>query len=151
MFGRRTNEFGRRELFHRQEELSEGIREIDREQLGENSAVIKSRGGGGEGEGRRQNRGHTMVFQKWQGEFGSRDSSAGVKRDKSDNKPLYSIVEGRRDCWNIYPRNRKYLESGGNVLLFYSTISKDGLRYRLSGIDRYERSLRSARERDCGI
>ena len=138
-------------MFHRQEELSEGIREIDREQLGENSAVIKSRGGGGEGEGRRQNRGHTMVFQKWQGEFGSRDSSAEVKRDKSDNKPLYSIVQGRRDCWNIYPRNRRYLESGGNVLLFYSTISKDGLRYRLSGIDRYERSLRSARERDCGI
>lgn len=109
LFGRRTNEFGRRELFHRQEESSEGIREIDREQLGENSAVIKSRGGGGEGEGRRQNRGHTMVFQKWQGEFGSRDSSAGVKRDKSDNKPLYSIVQDRRDCWNIYPRNRRYL------------------------------------------
>ena len=33
--------------------------------MGENGAIIKSRGGGGGG--RRQKRGHTMVFQKWQG------------------------------------------------------------------------------------
>lgn len=75
----------------------------------------------------------------------SLDSSGGAKRDKSDNKPLYSIFRGEGIVGtSIHEIEDIWWKRTNTFLLGY--LSKD--RFALSFIDRFERSLRLARERD---